>query len=192
MSEEITSFITELRADRQAAKDKEKRESWTKYTSLSIVFIAILTAYASNKAGGCSSRVMKDLNAATFNQSNASDQWSFFQAKAVKGAIAELELEQAKEPAVAEKLKAKIARYDKEREEIKSKAEKFEKDRDAANEDAKAMGQLGGKFGMAVSIYQISIAVGSICLVMKRKSLWYVSLALAAAATLQLVLALLS
>jgi len=41
--------------------------------------------------------------------------------------------------------------------------------------------------GLAVSIFQISIAMGSICLVTKKKWLWYVSLLLAAAATVQML-----
>jgi len=46
--------------------------------------------------------------------------------------------------------------------------------------------------GLAVSIFQISIALGSICVVAKRKWLWYVSLALAAAGTVKMVLVWLS
>jgi hypothetical protein len=35
---ELKGFIADLKADRAAQKEKEKRESWTKYTSMSIVF----------------------------------------------------------------------------------------------------------------------------------------------------------
>jgi hypothetical protein len=40
---------------------------------------------------------------------------------------------------------------------------------------------------LAVSIYQIAIAVSSIAKLMKRKPYWYVSLALAAGVTVQMV-----
>src|SRR5436853_218734 len=45
--QELKHFIADLKADRTAQKDKEKREAWTKYTTLSIVFIAVLAAVAS-------------------------------------------------------------------------------------------------------------------------------------------------
>ena len=39
---ELKEFIADLKADRANQKDKEKREAWTKYTSMSLVFIAVL------------------------------------------------------------------------------------------------------------------------------------------------------
>jgi len=42
MNDQIADFLIELRADRAATKEKEKREVWTKFTSLSIVFIAVM------------------------------------------------------------------------------------------------------------------------------------------------------
>src|SRR6266496_169071 len=54
---EMKNFIADLKADRAAQKEKEKREAWTKYTSLSIVFIAVLAAVATQWAGKYSSRV---------------------------------------------------------------------------------------------------------------------------------------
>src|ERR1700742_147365 len=81
---ELKGFIAELKADRQTAKEKEKRESWTKYTSMSIVFIAVLAAVATQWAGKYSSRTLVSLNDSTFNQASASDQWSLYQAASIK------------------------------------------------------------------------------------------------------------
>jgi predicted membrane metal-binding protein len=47
----------------------------------------------------------------------------------------------------------------------------------------------GSAMGLAVSIYQIAIAMGSICLVIKKKPLWYLSLLLGALATVQMIYA---
>jgi len=81
---ELKNFIADLKADRAAQKEKEKREAWTKYTSLSIVFIAVLAAVATQWSGKYSSRVLVALNDATFHQAKASDQWSYYQAKSIK------------------------------------------------------------------------------------------------------------
>ena len=192
MSEEITSFLAELRADRQAVKDKEKRESWTKYTSLSIVCIAVLAAVATQWGAKYSSRTMTSLNEATFNQTEASDQWSFYQAKSIKQSISEGELEQAvsrSDTKAAEALKAKVTRYDKEKAEIIVKAKDFEKKRDDYRAASVQSSRKGGEMGLSVSFFQISIAIASICLVVKKKNLWYVSLVVAALATAQMIYA---
>jgi len=46
--------------------------------------------------------------------------------------------------------------------------------------------QRGSGMGLAVSISQISIAMGSICLVVKKKPLWYLSLLLAGLAAAEM------
>jgi hypothetical protein len=65
---ELKAFIEELKADRAAQKEKERREAWTRYTSLSLVFIAVLAAIATQWAGKYSSRVLVSLNGSTFFQ----------------------------------------------------------------------------------------------------------------------------
>ena len=192
MNEQITDFLIELRADRAATQEKEKREAWTKFTSLSIVFIAVMTAVATQWGGKYSSRVLTNLNEATFDQTSASDQWSFYQAKSIKQTIAEGEAEQAGragDAKQAEALQAKIKRYDAEKAEITAKAKAFELKREQARDVAAQSSRKGGEMGLAVSLFQISIAIGSICLVMKKRNLWWLSLACAAIALAQTIYA---
>lgn len=194
--QEIKNLVAELKADRAATKEKEKREAWTKYTSLSLVFVAVLAAIATQWAGKYSSRTLAQLNQATLHQAAASDQWSFYQAKSIKQTLAEESKEQlshanAADPSVkkhVETLSEKAARYDKEKAGIKEEAGKLEKKRDEARAAADDASTRGGGMGLAVSIYQIAIAIGSICLVTKKKSLWYVSMAMALLATVRMVL----
>jgi len=190
---ELKQFIAELKDDRAAQKEKEKRESWTRYTSMSLVFIAVLAAVATQWGGKYSSRVLVDLNDSTFNQAQASDQWSYYQAKSIKQnlyeALAEMPATKAthdSEIAAAQSqqsFKAKVAKYDTEKAEIKAKAETLEKSRDADREAATVASRHGSGMGSAVSVFQIAIAIGSICLVTKKRGLWYVSMALAVVAT---------
>src|SRR5437660_1076998 len=81
---ELKSFIADLKSDRASQKEKERRESWTKYTSMSLVFIAVLAAGATQWAGKYSGRTLVELNNSTFYQAEASDQWSFYQSKSIK------------------------------------------------------------------------------------------------------------
>ncbi len=182
---ELKQLTADLKADRAAQKAKEQREVWTKYTSLSIVFIAVLAAVATQWAGKYSSRVLVSLNDATFNQAKASDQWSYYQSKSIKQNLYEVAREQpvkngdapdASRGNVAEAFSGKIAKYEQDKKQIQSEAEKLERARDEAREKARVASEHGSGMGLAVSIFQISIALGSVCLVVKRKPLWYLSL----------------
>src|SRR3989475_124519 len=182
---ELKTFISDLKADRAAQNDKEKREAWTKYTSLSIVFIAVLAAVATQWSGKYSSRVPVALNDATFDQTKASDQWSYYQAKSIKQNLYEVARDQlpkaseGSDSATAKQIEgfnAKIAKYEQDKNQIQADAKKLEEQRDQARQAAVISSQLGSRMGLAVSIFQISIAMGSICLVVKKKPLWYLSL----------------
>src|SRR5438132_1578077 len=129
---ELKQFISDLKADRAATKEKEKREAWTKYVSLTVVFVAVIAAISTQWAGKFSGRVQ-------MSQAQASDQWSFYQAKSIKQHLDETTLAQLTrgadggEAAMAStiaKLRGDLARYDQEKADIKAKAEALEKTRD--------------------------------------------------------------
>ena len=191
---ELKAFIADLKADRAAQKEKEARESWTKYTSMSLVIIAVVAAIAMQIAGKYSGRVLVQLNDSTFNQAKASDEWSYYQAKSIKQNLYEVAKEQAVHEAGGQsgdsgkrlnEISEKISRYEAEKQQIKSQATTLEKKRDQARAEADLASRKGTDMGLVVSIFQISIALGSICLVAKKKPLWYLSLALAAGAAVE-------
>jgi Na+-translocating ferredoxin:NAD+ oxidoreductase RnfD subunit len=189
---EFRDLVASIKADRRAQKEKESRDSWTKYVSLSMVFIAVFAAYAGQKGGGFSSAVMKQLNEATFNQAAASDQWSLYQAKGIKQSLAEGELDSvtvsgSHDPKRLADLTAKAKRYDTEKQAVMKDATGFEAKRDAARQIAEKAGQLGHEMSVASTLFQVAIAIGAVCLIMKRRSLWYVSLIFGALATLQMI-----
>ncbi len=181
---ELKQFIVDLKADRAATKEKESREAWTKYVSLTVVIIAVVAAIAAQWGGKYSSRTQ-------MSQTQASDQWAYYQAKSIKQHIDEVTLAQmarggntndAELARTTRKLSENLSRYDKEKAEIKAKAEALEKLRDDASKRS-------GKLGLAISYFTVAIATASICTVTKKKPLWFVSMALAAFAAAQMVLA---
>ncbi len=189
--DELKQLVAALKADQQAQKDKEKRDSWTKYVSLSMIFLAVLAAVATQRGGGYSSAVMKQLNEATFNQAAASDQWSYYQAKGIKQSLYELERERlvaagAPDAKALAGLTARVDRYEKEKKDITDTAKGLEAKRDIARDAATKAATSGREMGLSTTIFQIAIAVGGITLVMKKRWLWFVSLLLGAAATLQM------
>ena len=195
---ELKEFIIDLKADRAATKEKEKREAWTKYVSLSVVMIAVIAAIAAQWGGKYSSRVLTQLNDATFNQTLASDQWAYYQAKSIKLKAYEIARDElahaanATDPATAKLIatyEEQIASYKKEQKDIEAKAHDLEAKRDAARQAAGGASGKGGRMGLAISFFSVAVALASICLVTKKKPLWFAALILAGIAISEMVLA---
>jgi hypothetical protein len=162
----------------------EKKEPWLNLLALTTVIFAVAATLSTFKGGGFSTR-------SVLRQSQASDQWAYYQAKSIKGNMYELErdhltrevrtLEGNKGTANAlddarktlEDAKAKVAKYDKEKAEIKEKAETLEKERD----DAMKHGQ---PFGLAVIFLQIAILLSSIAALLKKQPIYWAGLAVGA------------
>ena len=190
--DELKQLVTELRADRAAQKEKEKCEGWTKYVSLTMVMIAVLAAIATLKGGGFSTRTLKEMNEATFNQSEASDQWSYYQAKSIKQNLYEIELDHlnaapAPDAAALAKMKGKVEKYDKDKADITLLAKKYETARDLARKQAASAAEHSKAMGLAITLFQIAIALGAMCLIVKKKPLWIVSSIFGALAVAQMI-----
>ena len=181
---ELKEFIAELKADRAAAKAKERREAWTKYVSLTIVIVAVIAAIAAQWSGKYGSRVQ-------ISQAQASDQWSFYQSKSIKQHLFEVSRTQlaksgnAADPEIAKeqkKFEDTVARYEREKAGIKAKAEALEQVRDDS-------GRRGSRMGLACSLLSVAIAMASICTVTKKKPLWFVAIGLAGVGAFEMVTA---
>lgn len=157
---------------------EEKKEPWLNYLALTTVILAVCATLATFKGGGFSTR-------SVMSQTQASDQWSFYQAKSIKGYIYEmqkdkLELElktMGKAPQAAEEYRRKIeeygkkvAKYEGEKAQIQKEAKKFESIRDEAQKHSQA-------FGIAVIFLQIAILLSSIAALIKKKYFWLIGVA---------------
>lgn len=63
---------------------EEKKEKWLNYVALATVVLAVCATLSTFKAGGYSTR-------SVLSQTQASDQWAYFQSKSIKGYIYELQ-----------------------------------------------------------------------------------------------------
>jgi hypothetical protein len=189
---ELKDLVAELRAEHVAQKEKEKRERWTRYVSLTMVIIAVSAAIATLKGGGFSTRTLKEMNEATFNQAQASDEWSYFEAKSIKQNLYEIELEHLTaatppDAAAIAKMKAKIDQYAKDKADITANAKKLEAARDEARKNATNAAEHSREMGLSITIFQIAIALGAMCLIVKKKPLWFGAIILGAFAIVQMV-----
>ena len=159
---------------------EEKKEPWLNYLALTTVILAVCATLSTLKGGGFSTR-------SVISQAQASDQWSYYQAKSIKGYIYDLQKEKLEmelkslragvsRSLVAEYEKKidsygqKVKKYDEDKEEIKKKAEDLEKQRDDAQKHSSA-------FGLAAMFLQIAILLSSIAALMKKKLFWLLGLA---------------
>lgn len=160
-------------------KPEEKKDPWMNYLALATVILAVCATLSTFKGGGYSTR-------SVMSQSQASDQWAFFQAKSVKLNLYEIQKEKlemelldlrqhgpkAEVEAYEKKIGEygnKIEKYASEKEGIKKEAKKLEDIRDEAGKHSKV-------FGMAVIFLQIAILLSSIAGLLKKKEVWYLGL----------------
>ena len=123
----------------------EKKEPWMNYLALTTVILAVCATLSTFRGSSYSTR-------SVLSQSQAANQWSYFQSKSVKGYLYELQkeqlvLEQMKinqkdivlQKAYAGKIEEygkKIQKYDAEKAQIQADAKSFEGIRDEAHEPA--------------------------------------------------------
>lgn len=159
---------------------EEKKESWLNYLALTTVIFAVCATLSTFKGGGFSTR-------SVMSQSQASDQWAFYQAKSIKSYMyqmqkenLELKLKDLSRGTARETVNSyqekiadyarKIEKYEQEKTEIQDKAKQLEGVRDEAQKHSKA-------FGMAIIFLQIAILLSSIAGLLKKKPVWYAGLA---------------
>src|ERR1017187_2035646 len=70
--DQLQELVNVIKADQAEQKAEKARNAWTKYVSLSMIFIAVAAAAASQKSAGFASTTMKQLNEATFFEGAAS------------------------------------------------------------------------------------------------------------------------
>ena len=156
---------------------EEKKEPWLNQMALATVILAVCATLSTFKGGSYSTQ-------SVINQTLASDQWAFYQAKSTKQHLHALQVEQFRLQAMAlpagspiadayarkiADYQEKIERYEHEKKDIEAKARKLESERDAAKRHNKP-------FGMAIMFLQVAILLNSIAGLMKNKRIWWAAL----------------
>jgi len=138
------------------------------------IFTAILStigAVVSYQGGATQNEAMMFKNEAVLQKSLASDQWSYYQAKSIKGHLLELAADQAPE-AKKESLLKQVEKYKNEKEEIKVKAEALEKKSEAANQASEHTMHPHHRLAQAMTLIQIAISMASITVLTRTRWLF--------------------
>ena len=110
--------LNPLELKEQIEKVSEFENGWSRYLALSTAIIAVISALASLQAGSFSDKALLVKSDAVLFQSQASDQWNYYQAKGVKKNLAESFSEQFN----VNKFKQQADQYTKEQVDIQKKA----------------------------------------------------------------------
>ena len=153
---------------------EEEQQSWLSYISLSTAIIAIITALVGLYESQITAKTILTKNEAVLYQSQASDQWNFYQAKSVKSHIYAVNAELF--PEKAEEFKKKVATYKQEQEEIKAEAMRIEAMKEHSNHESDHYYHKHHILSFAITFLQISIALASISALTRNRKVWVGSL----------------
>ena len=130
----------------------------TMYIAISTALMAVLAAIAGLLAGHHS-------NEALIEQVKASDQWAWYQAKSIKSAIREININgKANSPSPAQ--------VKQEEQSIMDKAKESERLSEDHLNDHKTL-------AAAVTLFQVAIAISAISILTRKNILWFIGVAIA-------------
>lgn len=146
----------------------EGTDKWVIYVAMTTAVIAVLAAITGLLAGDHADEAM-------LSQIHASDQWAYYQAKGIKSDVLatgdKLLVAIGKKPSAQDSAKLKLYKTDQ---------AKISKEATAAQNESKEHVEKHKILARGVTLFQIAIAIGAISIIIKRKSLWAVSMAFAA------------
>ena len=160
----------------EAIKEELEHEggAFLKQIALTTAILAVLAAIASLKAGATVNTALVLKTEAARLQSEASDQWAYYQAKGIKAAVQEASrtpwLAIGKEPPVQYGEKQK--RYGEEQAEIQDKAREKEHERDEKLKESDHLLHKHHGFASAVALFQVSIALGAVAALTRSRLVW--------------------
>jgi hypothetical protein len=151
-----------------------------KAVALTTALLAALAAIASLRAGATVNEALVLKTEATRLQAEASDQWTYYQAKGIKAALQEVSraawLASGKEPPA--RLEEAAKHYAGEQKEIQKEARARELERDAKSTEADHLLHRHHGFANAVAIFQVAIALGAVAALTRNRLIWFGSLLL--------------
>jgi len=155
------------------AHHHEDDEPWTLPVAITISILAVLVAMSTLMGHRSSIE-------AVLVQTQASDQWAFYQAKNIRlhemqsvadmlGALTPVEKEKAEE--LREKYQKEIERYEKDKDQISDKAKEFENER-------AVLTRREDRFDAGEVILEIALIICSLTLLTRKKGFWYSGMAI--------------
>src|SRR5512140_2659178 len=170
---------------RETIDEEIEREGGTllRTIALTTAILAALAAVASLEAGGNVNEALALKTEATRLQAEASDQWAYYQAKGLKATVTEVSRNTwiALDKTPPEELAKNEDRYAEDQRKSSEKAKDLEKQRDEKGAEADHLMHRHHFFAQAVALLQVSIALGAVAALTRRRPVWVGSLLLGVA-----------
>lgn len=164
----------------EKAREGKHRAPWLQWLALSTALFAVLAAIASLKSGQLANESLLRMNEATLKQAQASDAWSYYQAKGIKQVTREAEadvLSASRAPADAiTKAQTEAGRYKSEQEDIQKDARKLEEEQRELADKSRQDLERHHRFAYAVTVLQVAIGLSAIAALIERRSIWFIAL----------------
>ena len=139
--------------------------------ALTTAILAAVTAVVSLHAGSTVNEALVLKSEATQQQARASDQWAYYQAKGIKGAVAASAATSyaATGRPTPDSLRLVPARYAADQVKIQVEARKLEGERDAKSAEADALLAAHQHLAFAVALLQVAIALGAVAALTRQR-----------------------
>ena len=166
----------------ETIRDELEREGsgLLKRIALTTALLAALAAIAALRAGATVNEALVLKTEAARLQSEASNQWAYYQAKSIKAAVQEASraawLANGKTPPGSHEETTK--RYAEEQAEIQKEARTRERERDAKSAEGDHLMHRHHGFANSVAIFQVAIALGAVAALTRNRLIWLGSLVL--------------
>ena len=172
------------------------RPGWLDALAVSTALFAVLAAFASLKAGDSANEALYRANQAVLQQTRAVDSWSQFQADSVKKYQAQSLITllphvggSAAEVAAA---KQQVTARQKTQDALRLEAQQRDAETARLSKESEALLSRHTRFALGVTLFQVAIGLAAIATLLRRRPLWWLSLGVGGAATVALIVGLVS
>jgi hypothetical protein len=161
---EIDTDSLREQIDREIEHQESGERRLTRTVAITTSILAALAAIASLRAGATANEALVLKAESTQLQAQASDQWAYYQAKGIKGAIAAAQATtwRAAGRTPPADILATASRYADEQRAIADSAHAKERERDRLSDEAGSLMRRHHGFASAVALLQVAIALGAV------------------------------
>jgi hypothetical protein len=163
-------------------EERAKEENLAQKVALLTAILSAIGAIFSYNSGHTQTEASFLKNSSIAKQTQAGDQWAYYQAKSTREYVAHLAARQTPDPAMRGEFAAEATRFGNEKEEIKAQAEKFEQEAAKLSEDAERILKPHHQLSLAMTMIQIAITLSSLTVLTRKRWLLVTSFAAAGAA----------
>lgn len=159
---------------------ERERDGLAQKIALMTAILATIGALISYQSGSAQNEAMFLKNQSILKQTEASDQWAFYQAKSIKGHLDDAVASLSNSSEIKARFLADKAKQDKEKAEVQNEARKLQAESHKLGEESDAKLHPHERLALALTFIQIAIALAAITVLTRRRWLLWGSVASAA------------